>query len=58
MTPITLAPGEAEEVVFVLGQADTNDQVRHVIAIYTAPGQVKLRYRRFRACGVGFGEPS
>ncbi len=39
MTPVTLAPGQAEEVVFVLGQADTLDEVRHLIATYTAPGQ-------------------
>jgi cellobiose phosphorylase len=41
MTPFTLAPGEAEEVVFVLGQADTPDQVRHLVATYTAPGKVQ-----------------
>ncbi len=41
MTPFTLAPGEAEEVVVVLGQADTPDQVRHLVATYTAPGKVQ-----------------
>ena len=36
-TPILLAPGQAEEVVFVLGQADTLAQVRHLSASYTVP---------------------
>jgi cellobiose phosphorylase len=41
MTPITLAPGHAEEVVFVLGQADAPEQARRLIATYTAPGRVR-----------------
>ncbi|HVK11767.1 MAG TPA: hypothetical protein VM597_23545 [Gemmataceae bacterium] len=39
MTEITLAPGQAEEVVFVLGQADGPDEVRRLVRSYTAPGQ-------------------
>jgi cellobiose phosphorylase len=39
MTEITLAPGQAEEVVFVLGQADGLDEVRRLVRSYTAPGQ-------------------
>jgi cellobiose phosphorylase len=39
MAPFTLAPGQVEEVIFVLGQADTLDQVHHLVATYTAPGR-------------------
>jgi cellobiose phosphorylase len=39
MTPFTLAPGEAKEVVFVLGQADTPDSARHLVTTYTVPGK-------------------
>ena len=45
MTPFTLAPGQAEEVVFVLGQADTPDQVRDLVTTYTAPGQAREALR-------------
>jgi cellobiose phosphorylase len=45
MTPITLAPGQGEDVVFVLGQADTLDQVRHLVTTYTRPGQVQVALR-------------
>src|SRR5204863_2657627 len=38
---ITLAPGQAEEVVFVLGQADGSDEVRRLIRSYTAPGATR-----------------
>jgi cellobiose phosphorylase len=41
MTPITLAPGQAEEVVFVLGQADTREEVSRLVAAYTAPGRAR-----------------
>ena len=41
MTPITLAPGQTEEVVFVLGQADTPERVRQLAATYTAPGRAR-----------------
>ena len=41
MTPIRLAPGQAEEVVFVLGQADTLARVRHLTTSYTAPGRAQ-----------------
>src|SRR5271166_758813 len=40
-TPILLAPGQAEEVVFVLGQADTLARVRHLTASYTVPGRAQ-----------------
>jgi cellobiose phosphorylase len=39
MTEITLAPGQSEEVVFVLGQADGREEVRRIVRSYTAPGQ-------------------
>ena len=39
MTNIVLAPGEATEVVFVLGQAESLEQVRRLIAAYTAAGR-------------------
>ena len=45
MTPVTLAPGQAEEVVFVLGQADTVDQVRYLVTTYTAPGRAQEALR-------------
>jgi cellobiose phosphorylase len=45
MTPFTLAPGQAEEIIFVLGQADTPDQVRHLVAAYTAPGGARKALR-------------
>jgi cellobiose phosphorylase len=38
-TPILLEPGQAHEVVFVLGQSDTLSQVRQLAASYTAPGR-------------------
>ena len=40
-TPILLAPGQTEEVVFVLGQADSLAQVRHLTASYTVPGRAE-----------------
>jgi cellobiose phosphorylase len=40
-TPILLAPGQAEEVVFVLGQADTLARVRQLATAYTAPGRAE-----------------
>ena len=45
MTPFTLAPGQAEEVVFVLGQADTMDRVRDLVTTHTAPGQAREALR-------------
>jgi cellobiose phosphorylase len=45
MTPITLAPGQTEDVVFILGQADTLDQVRRLVTTFTAPGQVQVSLR-------------
>ena len=42
MTPIVLAPGQAEEVVFVLGQADTLGAESGISRrSYTAPGRVQ-----------------
>ena len=40
-TPIMLAPGQTEEVVFVLGQADSLAQVRHLTASYTGAGRIE-----------------
>lgn len=39
MAPFNLAPREAKEVVFVLGQADTPEKVRHLVTTYTAAGK-------------------
>ena len=39
MTDIVLAPGEATELVFVLGQAESPEQVRRLVAAYTAAGR-------------------
>ena len=41
MTEVTLAPGQTAEVVFVLGQAESTEQVRHLIQTYTAPGMAQ-----------------
>jgi cellobiose phosphorylase len=41
MTPVTLAPGQSEEVVFVLGQADTPEGAGRLVAAYTAPGRAR-----------------
>jgi cellobiose phosphorylase len=39
MTEIVLAPGQGDEVVFVLGQAETLERVRRLIGAYTDPGR-------------------
>jgi cellobiose phosphorylase len=49
MTEITLAPGQAEEFVFALGQADGLDEVRRIVRSYTAPGQSSRALAALRA---------
>ena len=41
MTDITLAPGQTAEVVFVVGQAESTEQARHLIQRYSAPGMAQ-----------------
>jgi cellobiose phosphorylase len=41
MTEIVLAPGQTDEIVFVLGQAESLERVRRLIAAYTDPGRAK-----------------
>ena len=41
LAPILLAPGQAEQIVFVLGQADTLERVRDLTASYTFPGRAQ-----------------
>jgi cellobiose phosphorylase len=41
MTRTMLAPGEAAELVFVLGQAENLEQVRRLIGSYTAAGRAR-----------------
>jgi cellobiose phosphorylase len=41
MTNTVLAPGEATELVFVLGQAESLEQIRRLIADYTAAGRAR-----------------
>jgi len=41
MTELTLAPGQAEEVVFVVGQAVSPERVRGLIDVYAAPGRTR-----------------
>jgi cellobiose phosphorylase len=41
MTDIVLAPGQTDEVVFVVGQAETLEQVRRLVGAYTAPGRAR-----------------
>jgi cellobiose phosphorylase len=41
MTEIVLAPAQTDEVVFVVGQAESLERVRHLVAAYTDPGRAK-----------------
>jgi cellobiose phosphorylase len=41
MTEIVLAPGQTGEVVFVLGQAENQEQVRRLVSAYTDPGRAR-----------------
>jgi cellobiose phosphorylase len=41
MTEILLAPGQTDEVVFVVGQAESLEQVRRLIGAYTDPGRAR-----------------
>ena len=36
-----LAPGQTDEVVFVVGQAEGLEQVRRLVSAYTAPGRAR-----------------
>ena len=45
MTPFSLAAGQSEEVVFVLGQAETAEQVRSLVTDYTSPGRAQEALR-------------
>jgi cellobiose phosphorylase len=38
MTKIVLAPGQTDEIVFVVGQAEDLEQVRRLVGAYTDPG--------------------
>jgi cellobiose phosphorylase len=41
MTEIVLAPGQTDQVVFVVGQAESLEQVRRLVAAYTDPGRAR-----------------
>jgi cellobiose phosphorylase len=41
MTEMVLAPGQADEIVFVVGQAENLEQVRRLVATYTDPGRAR-----------------
>jgi cellobiose phosphorylase len=41
MTEMVLAPGQADEVVFVVGQAETLERVRNLIGTYTDRGRAR-----------------
>jgi cellobiose phosphorylase len=41
MTEIVLAPGQTDEVIFVLGQAESLERVRSLIGAYTDPGRAR-----------------
>jgi len=41
MTEIVLAPGQADEVVFVVGQAESLERVRRLVAAYTDPRRAR-----------------
>jgi cellobiose phosphorylase len=53
MTPFTLAPGQTEEVIFVLGQAETPDRVRDLVTTYTGPGQAQKALRKVQSLWDG-----
>jgi cellobiose phosphorylase len=53
MSEITLAPGQSEEVVFALGQADGLEEVRRIVRSYTAPGQSSQALAAVRAMWDG-----
>jgi cellobiose phosphorylase len=40
-TEMVLAPGQTDEVVFVVGQAELLEQVRRLVGAYTAPGRAR-----------------
>src|SRR5262249_53778482 len=40
-TEMVLAPGQTDEVVFVVGQAESLEQVRHLTGAYTDPGRAR-----------------
>ncbi len=41
MTDMVLAPGQTDEVVFVVGQAESLEQVRRLMGTYTDPGRAR-----------------
>jgi cellobiose phosphorylase len=41
MTEIVLAPGQTDEVVFVVGQAESLEMVRHLVGAYTDPSRAR-----------------
>ena len=41
MTEIVLAPGQTDEVVFVVGQADSLEQVRRLVGTYADPNRAR-----------------
>src|SRR5439155_24771797 len=49
MTDINLAPGQSAEVVFVMGEAEAQDEVRRLVRDYTAPGRVVQTLAAVRA---------
>ena len=49
MTPLDVPPGEEEEIVFLLGQAETPDEARRLVRAYAAPGQVQAALEEVRA---------
>jgi cellobiose phosphorylase len=48
MTDITLAPGQTTEVIFVIGQADSVEQVRGLVRAYTDPARVNAALAEVR----------
>jgi cellobiose phosphorylase len=48
-TGIVLAPGQTDEVVFVVGQAESPEEVRRLVATYTGPGRAREALSRVRS---------
>ena len=42
MTPLEVPPGGEEEIVFLLGQAETPDDARRLVRAYAGPGRVQV----------------
>jgi cellobiose phosphorylase len=49
MTPLDVSPGGEEEIVFLLGQAESPDEARRLVRAYAEPGRVQAALEEIRA---------